>query len=453
MKRFYIPMLACILFCQLNVAAQGMKVTTGTNVKLTNGALNVVLANGSNLENNSAIQNSNITIKATGMGSSQIKGTGALGVGSILVNKTAGQTITLMKDVSVANNVTFTSGLLDLNGNNIILADTALLVNESETSKVIGPTGGSVQVTSILDAPLAENPGNLGLIITSGANLGSTTIKRSNNAYSNLGGNNSILRSFTVTPTNDTGLDAFIRMYYKDAELNGLDENTLDFYASANGGATWSNLGATSRNTTQNFVNINGIQSLSMLSLSVPTNPLPLTLTYIEARCDRNRALVEWRVANPQSVLYFRMMKSNDGKSWESAADHVNVVNDPNYLYSFTDAKPPAAFYKLEGRDVDGKVFYSTIQSVNCGTGNASFQLVENPVYNALHIAINSKQDQQITVQVFDLQGRKVSSQSFEISKGISQIDADAGRLTSGIYQLSISDQPEILWRTKFVKQ
>jgi hypothetical protein len=300
---------------------------------------------------------------------------------------------------------------------------------------------------------LAENPGNLGLIITSGANWGNTVIRRSHNTFTNPGGGSSIARSYVVQPANNTGLNAFLRMYYMDAEINGLDENTFDFYHSTDGGALWTDIGSVSRNTTLNFVNINGVQSLSLLTLSPTNNPLPLLLTDMAASCDHNKARLQWRTASPQSTSFFRVMKSNDGVEWEVAAARIEVMPQADYLYLFTDAKSPASFYHLESLGHDGAVDYSPVFKVNCDEESLGFDLLQNPIDNALRISVNSKNNLEAELQVFDLQGRLMITKSLKIAPGVANVNVDAGHLASGVYQLRIISQQELFWRVKFVKQ
>ncbi len=68
------------------------------------------------------------------------------------VKQTCGPDDDSLKNVNVADGVYFNSGNLDLNGFDVILADTAALNNESEASRVVGGAG-AVQITQSLDAP------------------------------------------------------------------------------------------------------------------------------------------------------------------------------------------------------------------------------------------------------------------------------------------------------------
>jgi hypothetical protein len=431
---------------------QGMKIMPGTTFKLTGGTYNMVLTGNMHLENNAPVNNSTLVIKGTGA-SSSLRGTAPLTVANLLVNKTAGQNLQLQKNITVADGVTFTSGLLDLNGFDLVLADTAALNGESETSRVTG-TGGAVQITQNLNAPLAENPGNLGLVITSGANWGSTVIRRSPAVNSSLNGGSSIRRSYQVTPANNTGLSTFLRMYYLDAELNALDENVLDFYRTDNGGTNWTNIGSASRNTTQNFVNVNGLQTMGMFTLSTTNNPLPIALSAFSAACVNNRAELQWRIDNPATVAFFRIDKSKDGQVWENIADQIKVQSQAGYTYTFTDVAPVYPYYRLQAAAPDGAVSYSPVQQVNCDHKGYSFRLVQNPVTdNRVMINVQAYAPlDEVALLVYDLEGRLLQRQTIGIAAGSSGLTAGVPGLAKGMYLVQIRHQQEILWQTKFIK-
>ncbi len=451
MKRNFKYLLPALLLFSAEARAQGIRIMPGTTFKIVDTPYTVVLKDGYHFENNTPVTG-NLILKATGTGNSEVKGAGSLALTQIQMNKTSGQELILQKDVNVADGVYFTSGLLNLNGNDVILAGTASLVNESESSRVIGPAGGAVQITQTLDQPLAENPGNLGLVITSGSNWGSTIIRRGSAAFTNGGGGSSILRSFEVTPANNTGLSAFLRMYYRQAELNGLDENTFDFFASNNSGATWTNIGTSGRNTTQNFVNISGVQTMSLFTLSTTNNPLPIQLREFTTSCVDNKVMLQWRVDNPMSIDFFRIEKSNDGSEWENIADKIEVKASPGYAYSFTDITAPSRYYRLQAVERDGMSSFSPVQQVNCNEDGHTFRLMQNPVKGAVPIAIQSKTALDVTLAIYDLEGRTILQRDVNIAAGKSKLNIDISAVANGMYLLQIKHQQGTLWQTKFIK-
>lgn len=449
MKRTFKYLFPALLLFSVSAGAQGIRIMPGTTFKVVDAPYTMVLADGFHFENNTAV-NGNLTLKATGSGSSEIKGSGTLLLNQVQMNKAAGQQLLLQKNIGVADDVVFTSGLLNLNGYDVVLADTAALVNESEASRVVG-LGGAVQVTYNLDAPLAENPANLGLIITSGANWGSTVIRRSPAVYTSSGGGSSIRRSYQLAPANNTGLNAFLRMYYFDAELNSLNESTLDFFRSDNNGGSWTNIGAAGRNTTQNFVNVNGIQTMSLFTLSTTNNPLPLQLREFNATCLYNKATLQWRMDNPATVAYFRIDKSKDGSAWENIADRI-TVQPAAHVYTYSDMADAYPYYRLQVVEPDGAVSYSPVQPVDCGTASYHFRLLQNPVAEQIRIAVQAKAALEVSVFVYDLEGRILQQRITHLDAGDSRLNIEAAGMAKGMYLVQVKHRQETLWQTKFVK-
>lgn len=444
---------AALMLAGTTASGQGIRIMPGTTFKHTGGAYNLVLAGGAHFENNAAVQTANLTIKATGSGNSDLKGTAPLQVARLLVNKAPGQNIVLQKDITVGTNVSFTSGLVNLNSHILMLGDTALLVNESETSRITGSTGGSVMVIRNLNSPLAENPGNLGLVITSGANWGNTQIKRGHAVFPTAGAGGNITRSFEITPTNNSGLNSFLRAYYFDAELNALDENNLDFYQSANGGTVWTNIGSASRNTAQNFVNINGIQQVSLLTLSTISSPLPLYMAAIRATCLNNRPELQWRLEYISDATFFQVQKSRDSKEWQSLEGTIKVERSTDHEYHYTDITEPYPFYRLQCISVDNSIYYSPVLPVNCQDASYAFRLLQNPVQGSLRIGVDAKANINAKLQATDMAGRVLLVRELNIQPGSSSQEYDLHGFAAGMYQLQVTANNQVLWQAKFVNQ
>ena len=82
----------------------------------------------------------------------------------------------LEQDAEVNGNLIFQQGFFDLGFYDLYLS--GLLVDESENSRITGSLGGELVVEAVLNAPSGQNPGNVGIEISSSADLGLTTIRR-----------------------------------------------------------------------------------------------------------------------------------------------------------------------------------------------------------------------------------------------------------------------------------
>ena len=229
-----------------------------------------------------------------------------------------------------------TSGNLDLNGNDLTLGTAnGTIMSESESSRVTGPSGGVVRKTMDLNAPSSVNPGNIGVAITSSENMGSTTIERSHVPES-IGGGSSIERSFAITPTTNTDLDATARFSYFDAELNGNTDTDLGPWRQDD--TFWFNPEASATSTTLNnkYVESSGICLFSKWTLAPAAAKLRLKVnlqgpySFINSNMnDDLRTGGHIDVDEPYEMLGYDHVASGSGESIDPSLLNVTTGDAP----------------------------------------------------------------------------------------------------------------------------
>ncbi len=267
MKKIYLAIIVSLV-CFVNAYTQLNN--NGASIKSTTGSY-IVLQDINFINKGSFTQTAGI-VKMTGGNNNTISGTVKPHFFNLAINKTVGKEVQLLTDFNVSNEIQFISGLLNLNNRNIFLLGTAILKGEVETSRIIGSTGGYIEIKAILNVPVAANPGNLGALISSSKNLGTTIIRRGHQLQVIGGGNsNSLLRYYEITPTTNIALNATLRFQYFDAELNGLTEANAVLFKKVNN-INWVNQGYTLRSAAANFVLKNGIADFSRWTISTANN-------------------------------------------------------------------------------------------------------------------------------------------------------------------------------------
>jgi len=247
----------CILFILPNLSAQGvLRVQSGAFLKVSGAAF--IKINNANLDIAGGFSAGSGTVEFQGNGTNDtISATQPPMFNNLVVNK-PGLKVQLNTDIQADGNVTFTDGTLELNMKNLTLGQpNGTLVNETEASHITGLTGGEVILTTNLNNPNATNPGNIGVNITSGSNLGATTIRRGHTPLVMPVLGNSANRYFDISPANNNNLDATLQFKYFDSELNGLTETNLNLFR-LNGGV-WEtgnlvSMGMQNRDDMQNYV-------------------------------------------------------------------------------------------------------------------------------------------------------------------------------------------------------
>lgn len=369
------------------------------------------------------------------------------------IGKTAGS-VQLQVPIAVSHQVIFTTGLLDLNANDLNLGSTGSLNGEQESTHIIGSNGGRVVANAALNAPTGANPGNLGAIITSSQNLGNVVIGRGHQSQVNgSGAGNSILRYYDISPDNNSGLNATLRFNYLNAELNGLDENGLVDWEKQNT-ASWTSLGFDARNTTSNYVDKNAISSFGRLTLSSINNALPVRFISFTAYCNGNAVQLAWKTAQEQNSHYYLVEKSADGIVWNTVGNVAAAGNstvESDYVFADNNAIGND-YYRIAEYDLDGNTIFTNTVRAGC-TSQAALRIWPNPASDILYVYIPSSSGANATIKLFDGKGALVKQQSASLVNGNNLISLDVKRLAAGLYYLSIMNATGEVQTQKIMKE
>ena len=349
-----LPVSLLLVYVQLilglaTVCGQNTKlvVQSGSNFLVTGG--NLVL-NSTDLQTDGVLDASNGSLLITGNSNTAYTGLLPMQAGIVFLNTSATSMLTLNNNLKLTGALNFQNGLINLNGYQLQLTGSGVLQGENETSYLAGVTGGSATVTAAgVSNPFQFNAGNLGAAITSSANLGNLSITRFGKPATNP--NNvslhGIQRSFLVQPQNNGSLNATLRFYYLNAELNGDDPNTLSLWKSSDGIA-WIWVGADSRNTVAKYVEKTGITDFSFWTLTDALNALPLSLVSFSAKCATSYTLLQWQTGTESGIDHFDIERSTDAANWNKLGELASRNNTGGSAYSFQDAAAlPNAFTGL----------------------------------------------------------------------------------------------------------
>ncbi|MDB4286258.1 T9SS type A sorting domain-containing protein [bacterium] len=402
---------------------------------------NVIQANGNLVLKNTKLDNQANFISNGGTlnivedsGSDQnLGGTGATAIQNLALNLNS-KKLLLSGDISVDANVSFTKGNLDLNGNDLTLGSpNGQILGENENNSFIGSGGGEIVKTVILNAPNSENPGNLGVTITSSSNLGSTTIRRGHVAQT-VNGASSIKRYFDISPTNNSGLNATVRFNYLDAELNGIVENDLTPFRFEN--PNWANFQVSSNDNTANYVETMNVNAFSKWTLAASSAIFPIELLYFKAKAlDNETVLLTWQTVIERNNAYFTVEKSDNGIDFESI-EEVSGAGDSNTPISYQtfDKKPVEGinYYRLKQTDFDGAFSYSEIRSAFFKNKGSIISIFPNPTSEFLNIQIENPFEKGM-LQLFDGLGKLIISTELKDSHSL-----NIAHLPKGVYLLKI---------------
>ena len=447
-KTFILSYFILVAFCS---NAQ-LQIGSGINWKSTAGTYVVLDSMG--LQHDATSASLDNIFKFTGHTNTFISGITSPFFANIEVALTGSSKIILQRAINVSENLSFQSGLLDLNNNNIDLGTTGAIMGESETARIIGANGGYIQIINTLNAPSSANPGNLGAVFTSTQNLGSTTIRRGHQSQTiAAAGGSSILRNYDISPSNNSGLNTTLRFSYFDAELNSLDETNLVFWRSADNIA-WTEQGYTSRNTVTNYVEKTSIDAFSKWTLSGVSAPLPVEFILFNARCDNGNVILTWKTAQEFNSSHFDIERTIDRNNWTvigtlPATGNSNTGHSYNFSENVTIQN---AIYRIAEYDLDGRVRYTSIIRSDCDAKD-NWRAWPNPVREILWLSINSDAESKVLIKIVDSKGALVSTQQKNLLRGNNLLSVDMKKMAAGTYHVIASwDKGQIQKAVKIVK-
>lgn len=410
-------------------------ISPGADFRMT-GSARLTLQN-THLLNNGTFEPGLGVVLFTGDSLSAISGNQYTQFYNLEISKQNNGVIRLFRSIAVTNITNFINGNIELNGNIIDLGSSGSFLGEKESSRVTG-TSGYVVVSGTLNNPVNANPGNLGAMITSSKNLGTVLIRRGHKSQVNSYGNgSSILRYYDIIPSNNSNLNATLRFYYFDGELNGISETGMVFWSS-NDNIHWNNEYFSQGHNTLNYLEKNGIQSFSRWTISNQNNPLPVVFSLFNLKCEGNKTVLNWKTTQELNSKHFTVEQSSNSIQWTAigtvpAAGYSNTERS----YSFTDNSPiDNSYYRIVQYDVDNRTTYTNIIRNTCGTGE-TFGAWPNPFTDRITASISVIGKTSATLKLYSSNGALVKKQEAILLPGINQVTIKGAYLPAGSYILS----------------
>lgn len=407
MNKSLASLLAAMLLLDNTLPAQ-LSIGAGTSIKSDNNSF--IVLNDLGIAHNAATVEP--IIKLAGNANVTITGSGSPVFNKLELAKENNAQITLQNSFQVAQSILFNGGLLNLGNNNINLQTGAQLLNESNNSRITSTAGGLVIINTVLTAPAAVSPGNLGITITSAANLGNVQIARGHNTFP-INGNNSIARYYAITPSNNQQLNATLRFYYQDAELNGRPEDILGFWTSDNSGSSFQPIQYSGRSSGLNYVEKSGLDHLSMVTLFDANSILPVTeLSFTAQRLTPSLVKLDWKTTTELNNKGFHIERKLEQEAGFTSLGFVPSLapggnSSQPLMYSRNDNNSATgkSYYRLKQEDLNGQAVWSAIRIVN-GANSKPVTLKVWPIPAIGNFYVNVEGIEQDMLQVFDMAGK-----------------------------------------------
>ena len=181
---------------------------------------------------------------------------------------------------------------------------------------------------------------------------------------------------------------------------------------------------------------------------------LPVTLSSFYTKCEHGKTILNWTTQSEINNNFFVVQKSSDAKNFKE----IGIVNGAGTSnlpveYSFIDyeSNNQLAYYRLLQVDYDGSVEYHRIVTSNCF--KSDFEVVSHQLSeNNLDLTINCFEVEDVTIYLYDLQGRLIIESNKQLNLGNNIINLNNFNINSGIYLLNIVGDIHN-YQTKIIRQ
>lgn len=166
---------------------------------------------------------------------------------------------------------------------------------------------------------------------------------------------------------------------------------------------------------------------------------LPVTGFQLTAQTNDNVVNLQWQTLSEINTSHFIAEKSVDGTNW-NAIDSVAAAGYSSLQKNYHSNDYKAGYlnyYRIKQADKDGRFTYSNIIRVNVTA--ASAKVYPNPFVSQVQVDIIAAASQKAVVVITDMQGRKILSKSWNLTKGNnSYVITEVKQLPAGMYFIEV---------------
>jgi hypothetical protein len=175
---------------------------------------------------------------------------------------------------------------------------------------------------------------------------------------------------------------------------------------------------------------------------STAANPLPVTLTYLNAECGENGVDIKWQTASENNSAYFEVERSLDGQNWDEIKTIIAAGNSVSLIdYGVVDTDRIAAtrYYRLNQVDKDGKSTFHGPVSSTCSDEALTMTLFPNPTSANVSVAIQTETPGMVELTFNSMDGKLITSLTAMVDAGSSILPVNIEGNKVGVYLVNIS--------------
>lgn len=165
---------------------------------------------------------------------------------------------------------------------------------------------------------------------------------------------------------------------------------------------------------------------------------LPLEWNTVKAAARRNQVEVLWSTSDEINTENYIVEWSDKAFDFKPIAEvrSNNQIGENHYKWLHKDPSPQTNYYRIKQVDLDGRYTYSDIVSADISKSSREVNLYPNPASQLLYFD-NVDFEEKVSVQVFDVTGKKVLDMNLESNSIV------ISHLENGLYHLIIGSGNE----------
>lgn len=167
-----------------------------------------------------------------------------------------------------------------------------------------------------------------------------------------------------------------------------------------------------------------------------------------------NENLISWLYENSSMQKTITLEKSVDGANFKAIKNIIGI--EKGQYADILNTNETKVYYRLKFVDMNDNSTYSQIVLYHQAINNVNkINVYPNPVKDAASISINSTAIQKISIEIFDVSGKRMVIENRNLNKGINSfILQETKKLVSGVYLMKINSKNGVLiGQQKLLKQ
>ncbi len=171
----------------------------------------------------------------------------------------------------------------------------------------------------------------------------------------------------------------------------------------------------------------------------IDESTLPIDLWDFSSKQTGKSIELSWITANTYYDGHFILQRSSDNQFFTDIYQIKQLDRNQN-VYRHTDYPNSngVLYYRLIQKDIDGKTNFS--KTISVSYENTSLSIIHNYISNKeLFLTLNSANNTQARMQLYDLSGKLVMEKDFLCNEGVNNQTFNLSNISSGVFILHVS--------------